>query len=689
MPKHKSDVWDYYRQNNDISICNFCDATFKVNATRMKKHLTRDCTKCPPPVKVQFFDEVAVSSFRLKQDSDAQRGQNAGVETKTSSMPCSSNPFSNSTNTCSTVATECFNAVAVKDGNTSSDRKVQSTLFKFSDSMSSNESNQVDLLFAKAVYCSAAPLSMFANPHWEQFFRRLRPAWNPPSAFKLSNSLLSEWTVKVSEENAIKFSSAPVLAMLSDGWSCVSGDSHIQFLMSTPKPVFLKSVHPKTASHTADYIFGEVSNIIDSANELFNRPPTDILAFCSDNAANMKAAWAMISHKYPWMYCYGCTAHTLNLLAGDIHRIGVVDEILHDNRQISKFFRDHQIAKAVLEEKCIEKYGKSLRCILGVATRWSSDYAMVHRNINIKAALMLSALDSRNTQLFNLNKTVKTNILDDDGFWLKSQYVSDLLLPIKNAIQEVEGDLVPISVVPRVWQVLQYRVKAKADEMCQKSFITHQETDNIMSFVHKRIQMNRLAVHCAASLLDPRFSEIELGMSDADVAAAENIILTIAHNKGIQQVDILNDLAQYRARQDPYCAVNRAHIWEHASLLETNPCMWWSSYASGRPLCKVATILLSLPCSTAAVERGNKAYSLQKTKKRNRLSDDLSATLTSVAYNLVSNMNHMINEPGAAKLQRIKHTALIMPSAENNASNGNSRLVGWLAVCLLNGIIGM
>src|ERR1700761_1882674 len=58
---------------------------------------------------------------------------------------------------------------------------------------SSHESNQVDLLFAKAVYCSAAPLSMFANPHWQQFFHRLRPAWNPPSTFKLSNSLLDEW----------------------------------------------------------------------------------------------------------------------------------------------------------------------------------------------------------------------------------------------------------------------------------------------------------------------------------------------------------------------------------------------------------------------------------------------------------------------------------------------------------------
>jgi hypothetical protein len=52
------------------------------------------------------------------------------------------------------------------------------------------------------------------------------------------------------------------------------------------------------------------------------------------------------------------------LLAGDIHRIGIVNETLLENRQVSKFFRDHQVAKAVFEEKCIEKFGKPLLVFL-------------------------------------------------------------------------------------------------------------------------------------------------------------------------------------------------------------------------------------------------------------------------------------------------------------------------------------
>jgi hypothetical protein len=39
-----------------------------------------------------------------------------------------------------------------------------------------------------------------------------------------------------------------------------------------------------------------------------------------------------------------------NLLAGDIHRIRIVSETVLKNRQAIKFFRDHQVAEAVMEK---------------------------------------------------------------------------------------------------------------------------------------------------------------------------------------------------------------------------------------------------------------------------------------------------------------------------------------------------
>ena len=251
---------------------------------------------------------------------------------------------------------------------------------------------------------------------------------------------------------------------------------------------------------------------------------------------------------------------------------------------------------------------------------------------------------------------------------MRSQFVAQLLLPIKIAIQEVEGDVVPISVVPRVWQVLRFRLQRVADQMCNSSLLNSSEIAELMSCVDKRIEMNQKTVHSAAALLDPRFQSLDLGMSDESVAAAENLIITLARDQKIEQVHILDDLAQYRARQGPYCATARSHIWSHASSFQIDPCMWWCSYAMGRPLFKIATILLSLPCTTAAVERGNKAYSLQKTKKRNRLTDERSATLTSISFNLTLNTD--TTEPGTGGHRKVKlYHALMMPtSADDNAS---------------------
>jgi hypothetical protein len=58
----------------------------------------------------------------------------------------------------------------------------------------------------------------------------------------MSNRLLDDWVQKVEVVNHKKIAGATTLAIMSDGWSCVSGDSHIQFLVSTPEPIFVKSV---------------------------------------------------------------------------------------------------------------------------------------------------------------------------------------------------------------------------------------------------------------------------------------------------------------------------------------------------------------------------------------------------------------------------------------------------------------
>jgi hypothetical protein len=399
---------------------------------------------------------------------------------------------------------------------------------------------------------------------------------------------------------------------------------------------------------------------------ILGRSAADVWAFCTDNASNMKSAWELLRTKHPWLFCYGCGAHALNLLAGDFRKIDAVKNTLDDNRSVSKFFRDHQIPKSVLHEKSIANNGKPLTCILGVPTRWSTDDFMLKRNICLKESLMHCTFDARCSKAFAAKKSEKALILDDDGFWTKSRLVADLMEPIRDAIAEIEGNVTAISVMPRLWNVLKSRVNKAAHKLFEKDFISREDMEQVLNFIGSREEFSMQPVHMAANILDPRFRGRDL--SDERVAMAETVILQVALKLGIADSDCLDDLADFRSRQgNVYSSESRAHMWKHASSLDLKLLSWWKSYAPSRPLGRIGKILLALPSSIAAVERTNKAYSLQKTKNRNRLTDERSADLTVVAYNLQSNSKRMATAKSGKKL----HTALVMPPDADENNDGN------------------
>jgi len=225
---------------------------------------------------------------------------------------------------------------------------------------------------------------------------------------------------------------------------------------------------------------------------------------------------------------------------------------------------------------------------------------------------MHCTLDARCSKAFASKKSEKALILDDDGFWTKTRLVADLMEPIRDAIAETEGDVTAISVMPRLWNVLRFRVKIAAQKLFEKDFVSREDMEQMLNFVDSRQEFSMQPVHMAANILDPRFQGRDL--SDERVAMAETVFLQVASKIGIADVsDCLDDLTDFRTPQGyVYSSESRAHIWQHASSLGLKPLSWWKSYAPSRPLGRIGKILLALPSSIAAVERTNKAYSLQK-----------------------------------------------------------------------------
>jgi len=235
-------------------------------------------------------------------------------------------------------------------------------------------------------------------------------------------------------------------------------------------PIFVKSLQPGALRHDSDFMAKTITDVIEKTPSLFSAIDSglgdaadnldDVIeqhkfhSVVTDQPSVMTSAWSKVEQNKPWVHCYGCGAHVLNLLAGDFRKIPEISDILDKNRKISTLFRTHTMCKEVLKEVTAAKFGKSLNVVLGCSTRWSTDFYMVTRNIRLKSALITACVDHRITKEMRNNQDVKNLILfdceTDDTFWKATERVYHLLRPVKTGIQFCEGDSVPLSVMPRI-----------------------------------------------------------------------------------------------------------------------------------------------------------------------------------------------------------------------------------------------
>nr|XP_047127191.1 uncharacterized protein LOC124808181 [Hydra vulgaris] len=151
----------------------------------------------------------------------------------------------------------------------------------------------------------------------------------------------------------------------------------------------------------------------------------------------------------------------------------------------------------------------------------------------------------------------------------------------------------------------------------------------ITEAVEKRRKFSVCDIQKAANLLDPRFMGNDL--IESEKRQGLSTIVKIGLEFQLFSGEIMKDFMAFKSQSGK--VYGNKLIWEQVDIT-IDPLHWWSAFCKGQPLQNIAFKLLSLPASSAAVERSNEEYAMQKTKKRNRLSDALSATVTKVAYNI-------------------------------------------------------
>ena len=115
------------------------------------------------------------------------------------------------------------------------------------DRMPDLHKTELDDLYANIFYSTGVPFALADCCAVKIFFKKIRPFWNPPSAYRISNSHLNK-AFKVFVNCREKFTSdCNQICLVTDGWSNLNVEHLVNFVTVFPnttiKPILLK---PKT-----------------------------------------------------------------------------------------------------------------------------------------------------------------------------------------------------------------------------------------------------------------------------------------------------------------------------------------------------------------------------------------------------------------------------------------------------------
>jgi hypothetical protein len=389
MVKAQSIVWKYFKNEYKNgkkmhSFCNFCNQTFRPNATKMGHHLGNTCKRVPKEIKLRFHSsqssaqpkcndpsidsddedikpcryikkqqhrhtEVANDGDHDHQDlvleSDESTAGGGPTCTRKSADDQSLHQESSAAPSSASTSSACKSDTKPK---VQAPHTKQSTLAdhyaSFVDRISDKEHEEIEQAVARAVYATNSSLSMFESKYWVEEFHLLRPTFSTPSRWKLNHTLLDNEYNRVAKVDE-RITAATSVTLISDGWTNMRGESIVNFLLCTPQPVFYRSICTEESRHTGEYIASQLSSVIQEVGA------EKVFAVMTDNARNMKAAWDILKQKYPNLITAGCSAHGINLLLCDIMKLKTMQQLTTKAKELVKYIKRTHIVLAVYKRK--------------------------------------------------------------------------------------------------------------------------------------------------------------------------------------------------------------------------------------------------------------------------------------------------------------------------------------------------
>lgn len=223
---------------------------------------------------------------------------------------------------------------------------------------------------------SACPFALVEHPLWKAFFKRIRPAFNPPKRKTLGSTYLEKHMAEAQSVVQKEVQETATYHLQCDGWSNVRNEGIINFVLNKPEPIFVKQVATDVKRHTADNLYDFVMNVLNEYD------PKKCCVIIGDNANNIQAAFNKVEESLPHVIVLRCVNHTLNLLCKDITKVPSIATFINDSNEVVSHIKKSQVLNTLFNK--MKK--KSLASAANV-TRWGTNETSLRRLLINKHAL--------------------------------------------------------------------------------------------------------------------------------------------------------------------------------------------------------------------------------------------------------------------------------------------------------------
>nr|XP_040252158.2 uncharacterized protein LOC120969136 [Aegilops tauschii subsp. strangulata] len=411
---------------------------------------------------------------------------------------------------------------------------------------------------------------------------------------------------------------------MTDAWTDKKGRGVMNLVVhSSQGVIFLNSVDCSSVQKNGKYIFDLVDNCIEDIGA------DKVVQVVTDNASVNVAAASLMKAKRPSIFWNGCAAHCIDPMLEDIGKLGSVDRIIVQARQVTVFLYAHTRVLALMRKTL----GKDL--VRSGVTRFATAYLNLKSlQDNKKEMLKLFRSDELH-EMGYLEKDkgkMAHKTVQSEAFWKGVGVAVNYFEPMANVLRRMDSDVPAMGFL--------YGCMLDAKKEIAASFDNDESRFKcVIDIIDKRWD-NKLKspLHLAGYFLNPYYyypNKVVIERDGSFRAAVVHCITRMIEDQKTQD-ELIDELDKYEAEEDSFGMDIAVRQRKRKNF---SPAKWWLNYGTCAPLLKdLAMKILSLTCSSSACERNWSAFEQVHTKKRSRLLHDRMSDLVFIKFN--SRMKH-------------------------------------------------